>query len=217
MQMYNFIYSSKTEKIECPLIEEKLGTKPFFNGKAALDTKEKKFVNFSVNYNKLLTQSPAWTIKRIKDSQKGEIYHKILAHLKYEEDFLKLDELILKYEKFLDSRLDCIKQQILHILNIDEIKKLFDRKNEVFTEKTFINTNGNIFRMDRVVIDPNKQITVLDYKTGNFTTQEVNDYKSQVLNYMSILKDFFENDNVIGVIYNTVSYTHLTLPTIYSV
>jgi ATP-dependent exoDNAse (exonuclease V) beta subunit len=201
MQMYNFIYTSKTEKIECPLIEEEHGTKPFFNGKASLDT-DKKLVNFSVNYNKLLVKTPAWTIKRIKDSQKGEIYHKILAHLKYEEDFSKLDELILKYKRFLDSQLDVIKQQILHILNIDELKKLFDRKNEVFTEKTFIDKNGNIFRMDRVVIDPNKQITVLDYKTGNFTAQEANDYKSQVLNYMSILKDFFDNDNVLGVIYN---------------
>jgi ATP-dependent exoDNAse (exonuclease V) beta subunit len=201
MQMYNFIYINKTEKTDCPLKEEEIGTKPFYNGKETLDTKEKKLVNFSVNYNKLLVKTPAWTIKRIKDSQKGEIYHKILAHLRYEEDFSRLDELILKYEMFLDSKLD-VKQQILHILNIDELKKLFDRKNEVFTEKTFIDKNGNIFRMDRVVIDPNKQITVLDYKTGNFTAVEVNDYKSQVLNYMSILKDFFDNDNVLGIIYN---------------
>lgn len=202
MQMYNFIYFNQTEQTQCPIVEEELGTKPLFNRQTTLETNEKKFLKFSVNYNKLLTQTPAWTIKRIKDSKRGEIYHKILANLKYEDDFLKLDGLILKYKMFLDKDVDTIKQQILYILKINELKKLFDKQNKVFTEKTFINKNGDIFRMDRVVINPNKHITVLDYKTGNFSVEEVNEYRSQILNYISILKDFFDRDNVDGIIYN---------------
>ncbi|OSS41387.1 ATP-dependent DNA helicase UvrD/PcrA [Desulfurella amilsii] len=202
MQMYNFIYYKQTDKPQCPIIEEEVGTKLSSFSKELTADANRNFVRFSVSYNKLLTQSPAWTIKRIKDSKKGEIYHKLLAHLKYEEDFLKLDELVLKYTKFIESDADRIKQQILHILNVDELKKLFDKSNKVFTEKTFIDKNGKIFRMDRVVIDSNGYITVLDYKTGNFTAQEIAEYKSQVLNYINILKDFFDSDNVFGIIYN---------------
>ena len=200
MQMYNFIYYKENET-KCSIKEEEIGTKLSINKEQSFYT-GKNLVKFKTNFNKLLSQSPAWTIKRIKDSKKGEIYHKILAHLKYEDDFLKLDDYILKYSRFIDFDINKLKQEILDILNIDELKILFNKENRVFTEKTFIDKKGNIFRMDRVVIDKNNNIYVLDYKTGKSTKQEIANYKSQVLNYMNILKDVFGQCNLLGFLYN---------------
>ena len=56
--------------------------------------------------------------------------------------------------------------------------------------------------MDRVVIDKNDNIYILDYKTGKLTKQEIANYKSQVLNYMNILKDVFGQCNLLGFLYN---------------
>lgn len=201
MQLYNFIYYKQTSKTTCMLKPIKLGTKHDNTKNLSLESKA-NLVRFKVNYNKFLSQPPIWTVKRFKEAIRGEIYHKILSNLKYEEDFEKLDILISKYTKFLDFDIKKTKQQILSLLKQKEIKKLFDKKNTVFTEKTFIDRNGSIFRMDRVIIDINKNITVLDYKTGISSKQEVTNYKLQVINYMNIIKEVFETENVSGLLYN---------------
>ncbi len=202
MQMYNFIYYNKTKDIKCRLEDTQIGSQQdLLTKQPSLSINKQQFVTFSVNYNKIINQSSSWTIKRLKDSKRGAIYHEILSHLRYEEDFNNIDFLIEKYAKFIDD-VYTMEQKILSILKHKELKKLFSHDNIVFTEKTFIDKNGNIFRMDRVVIDPNQNIYVIDYKTGEFSQREIEDYKLQVSNYMQVLKDIYQDKNVFGMLYN---------------
>jgi ATP-dependent exoDNAse (exonuclease V) beta subunit len=52
--------------------------------------------------------------------------------------------------------------------------------------------------MDRVVID-NDGVTVIDYKTGK-DKEALDNYRTQLKNYMSILRDVYTGKTVKGVI-----------------
>ncbi len=204
MQMYNFIYyNNKTKNAQCTLESVTVGSKQDSIPKQSLycDNNNQNFVPFSINYNKIINESSSWTIKRLIDSKRGEIFHEILSYLKYEQDFDNLNFLIEKYAKFVDDKQE-VEQKILSILQHNDLKRLFSRDNIVFTEKTFIDKHGNIFRMDRVVIEPNQNVYVIDYKTGEFSKKEIEDYTSQILNYIQFLRDIYKDKKVFGILYN---------------
>jgi len=203
MQMYNFIYyNNKTKNAQCTLESVTVGSKPdSMPNQSLYCDNDQKFVPFSINYNKIINESSSWTIKRLKDSKRGEIYHEILSYLKYEQDFDNLNFLIEKYAKFVDDKQE-VEQKILSILQHNDLKRLFSHDNIVFTEKTFIDKHGNIFRMDRVVIDPTQNVYIIDYKTGDFSKKEIEDYTSQILNYIQVLTDIYKDKKVFGILYN---------------
>jgi ATP-dependent exoDNAse (exonuclease V) beta subunit len=65
-------------------------------------------------------------------------------------------------------------------------------------EQDFSDPGGNLFRMDRVMIDGDR-ISVIDYKTGTDKEAE-KEYVSQIKNYIRILKEIYPGKNVEGVI-----------------
>lgn len=77
------------------------------------------------------------------------------------------------------------------------IKPYFQKQKDrsVMNEQEFARGDGQLFRMDRVVVDPDT-VTVIDYKTGEIQS----DYGEQVLNYMRILRDIFPGREVKGVL-----------------
>jgi len=65
-------------------------------------------------------------------------------------------------------------------------------------EQEFSDSNGNLFRMDRLIIDE-ETITVMDYKTGDDKKAEAN-HISQLKNYMRILKEVYPHKKIEGII-----------------
>ena len=62
-------------------------------------------------------------------------------------------------------------------------------------EQEFVNPDGRLFRMDRIIVDTDI-VTVLDFKTGN----DKDAYTDQVLGYVNILKNFYPNQSIRGVL-----------------
>ncbi|MBU2573501.1 MAG: UvrD-helicase domain-containing protein [Elusimicrobia bacterium] len=75
-------------------------------------------------------------------------------------------------------------------LSLPQARELFaarpDRR--VFTEAEFIDRNGNLFRMDRVIIDKDA-VTVVDFKTGAENTEK---YAAQMKNYLAIISEVYK-------------------------
>jgi ATP-dependent exoDNAse (exonuclease V) beta subunit len=58
---------------------------------------------------------------------------------------------------------------------------------ETLVEAEFIDKNGSLFRMDRVLVDADS-VTVIDFKTGRENTAK---YTAQMKNYLSIIAEVY--------------------------
>ncbi len=89
-------------------------------------------------------------------------------------------------------------EQLLHrFLTNKDVREYFTSKVErrILNEQEFVGADGNLFRMDRIVID-NDSVTVIDFKTGG----ENSEYFDQVRGYMRILDDFYEGRTIRGIL-----------------
>jgi ATP-dependent exoDNAse (exonuclease V) beta subunit len=93
-----------------------------------------------------------------------------------------------------------MKKRLLEFLNLEEIRHYFEATpgRVIKKEQDFSDPAGNLFRMDRVLIDGDR-ISVIDYKTGTGKEAE-KEYVSQIKNYIRILKEIYPGKNVEGVI-----------------
>jgi ATP-dependent exoDNAse (exonuclease V) beta subunit len=69
---------------------------------------------------------------------------------------------------------------------------------EIRKEQEYADGSGRLFRMDRVIIDPDG-LTVIDYKTGK-NKEALEKYRAQVRNYMKILSEVYPGKAVSGII-----------------
>ena len=67
----------------------------------------------------------------------------------------------------------------------------------VLREQEFVSSSGLLYRMDRVIVDPDA-VAVIDFKTGGNEREE--DYRMQVKSYMNLVREIFAGKSVSGVI-----------------
>ena len=139
-----------------------------------------------------------------EERQRGDFVHRVLYFLEYIGDDLEneIGQIIGKvsHETGTDYPGDEIKDLLLEFLAHEDIAEYFRQRagRKVMREQEFADGEGNLYRMDRVIID-SERITVLDYKTG--TDKSAGEkYKAQMKNYMRILKGIFAGKTVDGII-----------------
>jgi ATP-dependent exoDNAse (exonuclease V) beta subunit len=95
---------------------------------------------------------------------------------------------------------DVLKRGLLEFLAHDEVRPYFTPKSGRVTkrEQDFSDPAGNLLRMDRVIIDPDR-VLVMDYKTGSEKKAEEK-HLLQLKSYMRILRDLFPDRNMEGMI-----------------
>ena len=76
-----------------------------------------------------------------------------------------------------------IKQQILTIINNKKIAHLFQKDLKIFSETSILAEDGKIYRPDRVVIHKNQEASLVDYKTGNKSSN----HSKQMYKYEEVL------------------------------
>ena len=140
----------------------------------------------------------------IEEKKRGEFIHKVLSFVEYAGN--EFGEELLKIIKRLKEATgdeypeDEMKATIIELLSHKEISEYFRQKpgRDVRMEQEFSDGDGNLFRMDRVIIDRDK-IIVVDFKTGKNTEAEEK-YKNQVKTYMKILSGIYPGLSIEGVI-----------------
>lgn len=143
------------------------------------------------------------------EKRRGELIHGILSFLDFIGDDIEaqLDRIIKKlalsgakglaFEGFSE---DVIKKSLMDFLEVKEIRGYFLQSSDrvIKREQEFSDSNGNLFRMDRVIIDGDV-ITVVDFKTGREKDGE-DKYAEQIRNYMNILREIYPDKRVEGII-----------------
>ncbi len=138
----------------------------------------------------------------VEERARGEFIHRVLYHVEYLHDGMEsvLEDIIGKVneETISASVAEGVKKLLLHLFGRKEIATYFDPHpgREVKREQEFSDEEGHLFRMDRVVIDPDR-VTVLDFKTGGEGWADEK-YRAQMRKYMKIAKDIYPDRRLEG-------------------
>jgi ATP-dependent exoDNAse (exonuclease V) beta subunit len=107
-----------------------------------------------------------WGTLQQESIEYGNVVHEILSFVKTKDDVeLAVDKAI---ENGLINMIQkaLVYQTILDIVNHNELEACFAAGNTVLNEQTIIQKEGNTIKPDRMVINSNKEVFLLDYKTG---------------------------------------------------
>jgi ATP-dependent exoDNAse (exonuclease V) beta subunit len=151
-----------------------------------------------------LTEFAAIEELNLEERLRGEFIHRVLYFVDSLDENIEpgLERIIKRVNDELktDYPMETLKKNLLEFLNDEEIKPYFQAMTGRVTKKEqdFSGLRGNLFRMDRVVID-GESVSVIDYKTGTDKKAE-KEYISQVKNYIRILKEIYPDKKVEGFI-----------------
>jgi ATP-dependent exoDNAse (exonuclease V) beta subunit len=141
--------------------------------------------------------APERTGLNYPEQKRGELIHSLLAEIEYFED--DLDSVLFGvsikplFKEFSASELEEAFQTLKKFLVQPGVAEFFKSApgRTVLREKELVNLRGELFRADRLVIDPDR-ITVIDFKTGKAREPEIKEnHLKQIKNYKSMLKEIY--------------------------
>ena len=159
------------------------------------------------HHNELIDYMPTTEESlNIQEKKRGEYIHRILFFIEC------IDEGITQAIKnaISEARAEtsasyvtgAIMQTIEKLFNQKEFSMLFQRRPERITmrEQEFLDRNGKLYRMDRVVVDP-ETVTVIEYKTGlDKNPNSEKKHATQIETYKRILHEVFPGRSIEGII-----------------
>ena len=140
----------------------------------------------------------------LEERLRGEFIHRVLYFIDAlnENTESELERIIKRVNDELkaDYPVGEMKKNLMQFMELEEIRPYFIDKpgRTIKREQDFSDPGGNLFRMDRVVMDKD-QIVVIDYKTGTEKRAE-KEYMSQLRSYIRILKEIYPDKTVEGMI-----------------
>ena len=125
-----------------------------------------------------------WGTHQQEAIEYGNVVHEILSFVKTKVD------VDLAITKSIESGLinfgqkETVYKSIQEIVNHSELSIYFSAENEVLNEQTIIQKQGKTIKPDRMVINKDKEVFLLDYKTGTHNSK----YQLQLENYQQAIE-----------------------------
>lgn len=129
-------------------------------------------------------ESVMWGTHQQEAIEYGNVVHEILSFVK------TTDDVDLAITKAIENGLinynqkDTVFNTVQEIVNHSELSICFEAGNEVLNEQTIIQKEGNTIKPDRMVLTKNKEVYLLDYKTGTHNSK----YQLQLENYQKAIE-----------------------------
>lgn len=129
-------------------------------------------------------ESLMWGTHQQKAIEYGNVVHEILSYID------TISDTDLAISKAIENGLITLNQKeevtetILHILNHPELEAYFSEGNKVMNEQTIIQKEGTPIKPDRMVLSANKEVYLLDYKTGVHNQK----YQQQLETYQNAIE-----------------------------
>lgn len=172
----------------------------FGNNEKKLKTREKEISSVKVidlistpkqvNNIQIVTNSGnLWDTEQQNAIERGNLIHNLMAMIKTEIDI----DIALSHFRDIGTisveQVDELRGLIHKVTKHPDLSYLFDSKNTIYNEREIITPKGEILRPDRVVINPNHETTILDYKTGVYN----NKHEQQLYAYSDVLNQMNQN------------------------
>jgi ATP-dependent exoDNAse (exonuclease V) beta subunit len=129
-------------------------------------------------------ESLMWNTKQQKAIEYGNILHEILSYVKTKEDIDLALTKAIENGLVVSSQKEEVLKTIHEIVNHNELQSFFSNQNKTLNEKTIIQKEGNIVKPDRMVLNNQNEIYLLDYKTGSHQPK----YQLQLENYQNAIE-----------------------------
>jgi ATP-dependent exoDNAse (exonuclease V) beta subunit len=125
-----------------------------------------------------------WNTHQQKAIEFGNILHEILSFVKTKDD---IDLALIKAIEnglIIVSQKEEVAQTLNQVVNHPDLLSYFANGNKILNEKTIIQKESNLVKPDRMVINADQEIYLLDYKTGAHQTK----YTAQLENYQNAIE-----------------------------
>jgi ATP-dependent exoDNAse (exonuclease V) beta subunit len=125
-----------------------------------------------------------WGTHQQEAIEYGNVIHEILSFVKTKSD---VDLAILKAMEnglITFNQKEAVYKSIQEIVNHSELENYFAEGNEILNEQMIIQKEGKTIKPDRMVLAKNKEVFLLDYKTGNHNPK----YQLQLENYQTAIE-----------------------------
>jgi len=157
-------------------------------------------------HHALALESPPPSVEplRFEEKKRGEMVHKILSLIDYADGDIgaRLDEIIpgMRAEAGADAVPDSLKETIALFLQGHSIAGWYERRpgRVVMKEQELADSRGRLFRVDRVIVDP-EEVTVIEYKTGSAGV-DGEKHAAQMANYLDIVGEVYKGRRIEGII-----------------
>jgi len=138
----------------------------------------------SSKWQKLISVAPSEDIIQealagISSQSYGKLIHKILSEIKILEDVGQVINVLKSSGLLSNYDVNIIEDTILNVVTHADLQKYYQPGLIIKNETELLLSNSKIIRPDRVVVDNNGMLTIIDYKTGE---EKVEDY-NQLSNY----------------------------------
>lgn len=114
----------------------------------------------------------------------GNVIHEILSFVKTKEDVDLAITKAIENGLITLNQEELVCQTIQEIVSHPELSICFAEGNEVLNEQTIIQKEGKTVKPDRMVLTKNKEVLLLDYKTGTHNVK----YQQQLENYQDAIE-----------------------------
>lgn len=141
--------------------------------------------NFDAKNIKIATREALmWNSKSQESIEFGNTVHEVLSLISSPKDIEKTIRIALENGLITLKQKDDIQKTINNIVFHPELAEFFNPEYKIFNERTLICQNGTL-KPDKIVLKPNNQALLLDYKTG----KKEEKYKYQLESYSAALQD----------------------------
>ena len=145
--------------------------------------KKIKILESKIHNQKFNDLSSFLSTNRKLSSRFGNLFHQIMSQIEY--DFQKDYVINDFYNRGLinESQKTIISEYVLKILEHDQLKHFFSKKNTVYNEREILVPPNDTIIPDKAVFFEKNTISILDYKTGQKNLKHIEQMKKYV-NYL---------------------------------
>lgn len=140
------------------------------------------------NLNIVTKSGLLWDTQQEAAIERGNLVHLILSKIKTIEDIdFAFNDLLMSGD-VTKNHSEALKTLVLEVVKHPKLKTYYEDGFKVYNERDIITNTGKQLRPDRLNINANNEVVIIDYKTGDakaFHTSQLNDYDS-ILNQMNL-------------------------------
>lgn len=125
-----------------------------------------------------------WGTHQQEAIEYGNVIHEILSFVKTKNDIDLAITKSIENGLITFGQKETVLNTIREIVNHSELEICFAEGNEVLNEQTIIQKEGKTIKPDRMVLTKNKEVLLLDYKTGTHNVK----YQQQLENYQTAIE-----------------------------
>ena len=138
----------------------------------------------SHNINIVANSGYLWDTEQQHAIEKGNLIHNIMSQIRIKNDVDFVINDFLSTSIINKIQAEELKDTIFKIVEHPKLKNYFSSNNTIYNEKEILSDQGKILRPDRIVINSDNEVVIMDYKT---TGEEKENHELQLSSYENIL------------------------------